>query len=411
MSRPCSHAHAFAVNLDTVVAHVLSDHAPTPPDDAKRVGSSGVAWDVCDGLRCEVGTQHAGAATRVTLGPAMLWRTPISGILAEHPWLGGAELFQVHVAADFLASEAPAPCDFLGRGSLATYPHSREPVAWVVDTHVIYELNKLGRAGSAYIARGDGASAWRGSREKSIQSLFYYKTARGERTSAAVPHYLPVWSGTRWRGIVCDCGKRSGVPLWSTCATCGSVVRYDSVLRNEIRFPRRYLSKKSLLINDAESAIPWAYNCLARKAYTRPEFFPWTWPKHPGSERLTVTPSDPTLDGLKRHHADMLTHHSRGLSAAQEASSPADYRSAMRADDDALSAALEAVTYHRQRADNLSACLRDVISSLTAEHSDGRNVTRMTRQEHAAYRRGLARALALLERVEFSDRARFGLLD
>lgn len=431
--------YPFASCLDTVVVHVPLDSLPIPRFDdehARAVGRNGVAWEIAPGIRAEVGTQASGASrdadgldgsVRVTLGPAILWSRTLAEIAALHPWLGCGELYAVHVAFDYRVIPLGPPADHLNKaeGLPSSHAHSAVVRGWVGDTHVLYELDRIGRSHSNPHFKGiDGATLYRGAADKGVQACLYYKTADHETCAGKVPHYLPLWNGTDWRGIVCGCGEHRQAALWSRCPLCAEVLRYDPVVRLEIRFPRVYLAEKSasLRFADAERAYQWSLHTLAMRAFTRTgseplprskprdhvrSRFPWRRPRStPGADRLTVTRADPTLTGVRRHHRDMRLSHERKLAAAALAETMQEYRHLTddARDDDTPDPLTMAMTIARHERDSRHSAIhriRSAVDAIAALHDAPRNVTLHTSSEHRIHRAALRSALRVLARLCF----------
>lgn len=400
-------------NLDTVYAH----GAPTlPPDDATPHASGGYSWSPAPGVRAEVGTWNAGRDTRYTIGPAALWSVPMRDIAASLPPI--REVYGFHYAVDFhVPRECTVPVlrsSTWGSTIVDSHRHSRHAADLIENTLVRWQRCRKGkRAGLGGIRRGyDGSTVWRGARETQ-QTCLYLKTADHERCAGQVPHYLDTWTAHGYPGLVCDCGpsdldmvpplpSMSGA-YKSTCPRCQTPVRWSPVVRLEQRFGRPYTKGHALSLLDVEErAANFAAASLGVRLTTSA---PQVWRfGQVRPERLTVSDSDRSIEGLLRYHSAMARHHVTAFDSL-----------AMRCDaEDRLGLApetlknMEAAIFDSSATTARAAVaghgdtvarVRDAIDGLRDLAATPRNPRLRDAREHRNYVAGLREAIRALEPV------------
>lgn len=339
----------LTTNLDTVV--IASASGPDMPqvygrlaDSVTRLKNGGIIWSPTPGVTVEyltpstVGVHDGGEVLswRTTLGPQVLWSSPLSHIERVAPWLRYGRVMRVDVARDFMIERGEETSEWSGR-------YAPQMGRFVALSEEILSTWTRGRKSKLHPMIGgspaEDLTVYRGHRAKAKSCIWYHKTARGAECDAKIPIYADAWAAAGYPitklfcthcDASCDIGSER---LYARCITvepgckgCKGTMRWHPVGRAESRWPSKYLLSKRW--EDLKHALTWIGDLRA-------------WDKTP----LDMTPDKSAFQpprqsrakraiaGVLKYHADMQTHHAaanawllQGPAASLDPPTPNDVR-------------------------------------------------------------------------------------
>lgn len=311
-------------NIDTVV--VATADGPAIPESG--ITSAGARWDVAPGVTIELGTPNTHKVSddkgrplpfRTTLGPEVLWHASLEAIEARAPWLAGGRLMQVHVCRDWYARDpyTQLPGEDFSADLRPFSPYLHAGVAQLLRCRTAWLAGRPARLSALLNGRpSEGATLYRGRREKAISCVVYHKTARHKTCDRLVPVYSDAWAAHGWPAghLMCSLCRTlapcSGLTLYADHCRArvdGQTIRgvwmFPPVMRQETRWPSRYLRGRRW--SDLRFALGWPAEVAAWDKtplrYESNRYAQFEPPRQRRSAKL--------LTGLLKHHQDMRLHH------------------------------------------------------------------------------------------------------